>query len=175
MSKEVEATRLLVETYGITSSTQLVDLSKKFKFKLNFVGFTDDLSPEKVKSDLTTRDNRSCSLAYIFNIGDTAGTHWTAAYIKDDVMFYFDSFAVPPEDDLIQILEKSNTINLQSKPETSFLKKIIYNSNFQFQNICENLCGIWYVIFLYHMSHSKLPSLIERFDEFKKMYKNVNA
>ena len=154
----------IVETYGITSSTQLIELAKKLKFKLNFVGFTDDLELQP------TSDG-----AYIFNIGDKAGTHWTAGFIKGDTMFYFDSFAVPPEDDLIHILERNSCV-----------RQIIYNSNFQFQNICENLCGIWCVIFLYHMTHSKLATLtpggrkrdlgtvlIERFDEFKKRYKNL--
>jgi len=150
----------LIQKYDVTSSTQLIDLSKKFKFKLNFVGFTDDLTARELRSSNLEQVNGK---SYIFNICDTAGTHWTPGYVKDNVMFYFDSFAVPPEDDLIHILEKNSTI-----------KTIIYNSNFQFQNIDEELCGIWCVIFLYHMNYSKLPTLIERFDEFKKRYKNLN-
>lgn len=145
--------KIFIKNYGLTSDSQLAYLANKMNFNLNFIGLTNDLN--KLKSI----PNGS----YIVNIGDDDGTHWTCFYIENDTCFYFDSFSVAPEDDLINILSKKSKIT-----------KLIYNSDFQFQDITEDLCGIWCLVFLHYMNNSKKKNLIDRFYEFSKNYKDLD-
>lgn len=146
--------KAFINKFGITSNEQLSDLAKKLNIKLNFVGLTDNLK------NITNG-------SYIINMGDketntSNGSHWTSLYVEEPNCLYMDSYAVLPEDTLMEILEKNKNI-----------KKIIYNDYFQFQDISEQLCGVWCLIFLYHMNRNKHLSLIERFKNFTKEYKNL--
>ena len=139
-----------INNYGITSSDQLITLAKKFKIDLKFIGLTNNLQNIKITNG-----------SYIINIGDQIGTHWTACFIEGNNCFYYDSFSAAPEDDLLDILNSNSKVT-----------KLIYNSDFQMQQIDEQLCGIYSLIFLYHMTHSKKKLLIDRFKDFTKNYKN---
>jgi len=140
-----------IDNYGITSDNQLLDLSKKLDIKINYIGFIENLKSVKPNG------------GYIINLGDTNGTHWTAFYKENDKIFYFDSFASPFEDKLIKLSEKSG------------VKNIIYNDYFQVQDINDDYCGIWVLLFLYYMTHSKKKELIDRFKEFIKNYKDIDG
>jgi hypothetical protein len=163
-----------VTKYGITSSNQLIDLAKELKINLKFIGLTNQLQSinDAGASSRSTRGvhpgaprglNPINSGSYIINIGNESGTHWTCGFIKDKEMFYFDSYAVGPEDDLIDILNTNSKVT-----------KVFYNNDFQFQGIEEQLCGIYCILFLYHMQNSKKKSLVDRFNEFKSKFKDLD-
>lgn len=144
-----------ISGYGITSSQQLIDLAKKLNINLKYVGITNNLINVKPITNGS----------YIINMGDPGsfGTHWCSITIQGNEAFYFDSYSVSPEDDLIDILNSNSKVN-----------KVIYNNDFQFQGINEQLCGVWAIMFLYHMQNSKKKTLIEKFNEFKSKYKDLD-
>ncbi len=150
-STPIKLIERVINDYGISSDKQLIDLAKQLKIKLNYVGFIENL--QEIKKDG----------GYIFNLGDTKrfGTHWTALYKEKDKAFYFDSFAAPPEDKITNL-------------ETN-IKDLIYNDYAQVQGIEETLCGIWAILFLYHMQNSKEKKLIDKFKEFIKKYKDLDG
>ena len=139
-----------IENFGLTSDSQLKEICKKLKINLKFIGFSKDFK---------YLGNGS----YILNLSKEFGSHWTCLFIEnDDFCFYFDSFAVPPEDILINKLKGK-------------IKNLIYNDNFQLQNIDQELCGIWCIVFLYHMTFSKKKELIDRFKEMTKNYRDLDG
>jgi hypothetical protein len=144
-----------ISGYGITSSQQLIDLAKKLNINLKYIGITNNLINVKPITNGS----------YIINIGDPGsfGTHWSSTTIQGNEAFYFDSYAVAPEDDLIDILNSNSKVD-----------KVIYNNDFQFQGVSEQLCGVWAIMFLYHMQNSKKKTLIEKFNEFKSKYKDLD-
>lgn len=143
----------LINTYGISSDTQLIDLANKIKIPLNYVGFAENM-PNKLNNG-----------GYIINLGDLdkSGTHWTCLYIENENAFYFDSFAGAPEDIIIKKLKKNK------------VKNLIYNDYFQMQDIEETLCGIWCILFLYYMTFSKKTHLMDRFKEFTKNFIDLDG
>lgn len=139
-----------IEGYGLTSDSQLKEIAKKLKINLKYIGFAEDFK---------YLGNGS----YIINLGNNSigGTHWCALFIEGDTGFYFDSYYAPPEDILINKL-------------IGHIKNLIYNDYFQFQGINEQLCGIYCIVFLYHMTHSKKKNLIDRFKELCKSYVDLD-
>jgi transposase len=144
-----------ISGYGITSSQQLIDLAKELNINLKYVGITNNLINVKPITNGS----------YIINIGDpgSGGTHWTSLFVQGNEAFYFDSYAVAPEDDLIDILNTNSKVN-----------KVTYNNNYQTQGVDESLCGIWSIMLLYHMQNSKKKDLKDRFNEFAKDYKDLD-
>lgn len=140
-----------IEKFGLTTDFQLKDIAKKLKINLKSVGFAENF---KYLGDG----------AYIINLGDNniGGSHWTCLFIEKDDCFYFDSFCAPPEDILINKLK-------------GYCKNLIYNDYFQFQDISEQLCGIYCIVFLYHMTNSKKKDLIDRFKELTKNYTDLDG
>ena len=71
----------------------------------------------------------------IINLDDSAGsgTHWTAAMRGDDFTYYYDSFGLPPSDDIVKKLD------------------IIAYSDNQHQQIISSSCGLFclYVLYLF--------------------------
>jgi hypothetical protein len=141
-----------ISGYGITSSNQLIELAKEFNINLKFIGLTNDLKNKEITNG-----------SYIINIGDDMGTHWASLYLQNNEAFYFDSYAAAPENDLIDILNSNSKVT-----------KVIYNNEYQLQGINEQLCGIWCIMFLYHMQNSKKKSLVDKFNEFAKDYKDLD-
>lgn len=135
--------KLFNEEYGVTSDYQLQELAYKAKIPLVEINFAEDIKIDR-------------NGAYIINLGDRqiSGTHWTGLWIEGNSAFYFDSFAGPPEDILIKKIKDYG------------IKFLIFNSEYEFQRIEENLCGVWVLMFLYFMNLRK--GSIE--DRFKKMY-----
>lgn len=143
--------KFTISKYGITSDTQLLELSKKLKIKINYIGFIEDLN------------DISANGSYIINLGSESGSHWTCFYKENNDIFYFDSYAVGFEDKLLKLAKKFN------------IKNLIYNDYFQLQGIDEELCGIWCLQFLYYMTHSKKKELIDRFNEFITNYEDLDG
>lgn len=145
--------KLTIDNYGITSDKQLYKLADKLNIKINYIGFIEDLN------DISKNGG------YIINLAnsDSSGSHWTCFYKENDEIFYYDSFAVGFEDKLLDLAKKSN------------IKNIIFNDYHQMQDISEDLCGIWCLIFLYYMENSKKKKLVDRFFEFTKNYEDING
>lgn len=132
-----------IKDLGITSDTQLIHICKELNIKLNWIGFEEDL-PSEINSG-----------GYILNIGnDKQGTHWVCINVEENKKeaLYFDSFAVPPNDDVIKWLSKNK------------LQKLIWNSIEEFQQLDEQLCGIWCIVALWYMQHKK-GTMISRLSE----------
>lgn len=70
---------------------------------------------------------------YVINLDEKTGpgTHWTTMYYNPKFTFYFDSFGLPPPQELI---EKTDD-------------KIVYNSS-QYQNMKSVLCGYYCIMFI---------------------------
>jgi hypothetical protein len=145
-----------INELGITSDSQLKQIANDLHIDLNWVGYEHHLLDQPLKNG-----------GYILNIGDDTGTHWTALYVLNETsemsvrvhrtpkpksVFYFDSFAVPPNNEIFYWCQKNKVQNLD------------FNNKEQFQAISENLCGIWCIVFLYYMQNGK-GSLKERFNK----------
>ena len=131
-----------IHEFGLTSDSTLRKICKDLNIKLNWIGFEHDLLNQPYLDG-----------GYILNMGDDTGTHWTCLNVRGDSVFYFDSFAVPPNNEIIQWCYQNNVQSLG------------YNDKEQFQQLEEQLCGIWCIVFLYY-SQKKEGSLIERFNQF---------
>lgn len=143
--------KYLIDNYGLTSDDQLRKLAIDIGININYIGFA-----ENIKKPLTGLN--------IINLGDhqIGGTHWTSVYVNGKNSFYYDSFAAPPEDILLKYLPKN----------------VIYNDYFQSQDINEELCGIWALVFLKNMStlkkNASLNEIFNKFKEFTLNFKDLN-
>jgi hypothetical protein len=143
----------LIKEFGISSDIQLKQLADELGLNLIYVGFAENL-PADAKNG-----------CYIINLGDfdRGGTHWTCLYIEKPNGFYYDSYAGAPEDKVIQWLEQNG------------IKNLIWNDYFQMQKLEETLCGIYCIIFLYHMTYNKKKSLMDRFKDFTKNFTDLDG
>lgn len=129
---------------GITSDAQLSKICKDLGIDLKFIGFEEDL--KKINNG-----------SYILNIGNNRqGTHWVCCFCDKKELFYFDSFAVGPNDELIKLAKLHKL-------------KLAWNNEEQFQMLDEKLCGVWCVYFLYHMTKGT-GSLADRFKSFCDLF-----
>lgn len=134
---------------GTTSNSDLIFACQKLGIKLvdNKVFMNGEISI----------DNKLEDGNYIINLdqpGDP-GTHWVAMIKKQNYIYYFDSFAVAPFFDILNIVEKNRM-------------KIIFNSK-QLQSLEYDSCGFWVLLFLYNMhknpSKQKYEKFVQPFDE----------
>lgn len=131
-----------IHTFDITSDQTLIMIANDLHIDLNWIGFENDLIDQAYGNG-----------AYILNIGDDTGTHWVCLNVQNDVVFYFDSFAVPMNDVVLEWCSKNN------------VDTIHYNNKKQFQLMNQSLCGIWCIVFLYDMQ-KKNGSIADRFQSF---------
>ena len=73
---------------------------------------------------------------YVINLDDKTGpgTHWVAMYYNPKFTFYFDSFGMPPPQELINKTDD----------------RLVYNSS-QYQNLKSVLCGYFCMLFIIEM------------------------
>ena len=95
------------------------------------------------------RDSRILSDRGFVNLdnGSQGGSHWTCFIVKDNKLFYFDSFGGAPDKFLL---------NLLPKPITYHIYKI--------QDINSKLCGSYCLYFFYLIERMKY------YDAILKMY-----
>jgi len=117
---------------GVTTNENLQDIAVKLK-----IGIVNIIPKEYINN----KDGQ-----YIINMDKKtgSGTHWVAYIKKKDIIYYFDSFGIPP---LIEILKLNHT-------------KIYYNE-YNIQDIKDNSCGYYCLYFLYWMKKYK--------NDYKKM------
>ena len=80
-----------------------------------------------------------------------SGSHWVATYVKDNVINYFDSFGMPP---FQEILDHAKALNLT-----------LMHQDQQIQNLYTTTCGFFCLYFLNEM-HKNVDyfDLLQLFD-----------
>ena len=132
------------KNYNTTTDKQLFKIANDLNFKINWIGFAEDIKNEVCQNGI-----------YIINLGDKniGGTHWTMLCIDNKHAFYFDSFAMPPEDEIVNFLM------------THQIPSLNFNNKNQIQQIDKELCGIYCICCAYYLVKKK-GSLLKRFNEF---------
>ena len=90
---------------------------------------------------------------FIYNLEPSymPGSHWVATYVKDKVINYFDSFGLPPFQEIVNHARKKNLTLL--------------HQNNQIQNLLTTTCGYFCLYFLNEMNKGKSYfDLLEVFD-----------
>ena len=70
-----------------------------------------------------------------------SGSHWVATYVKDRVINYFDSFGMPPFQEIVHHAKERNLTLL--------------HQNQQIQNFYTSTCGYFCLYFLNEMNKGK--------------------
>ena len=80
---------------------------------------------------------------FIYNLEPAymSGSHWVATYVQDKVINYFDSFGLPPFQEIVNHAEKKNLTLL--------------HQNNQIQNLLTTKCGYFCLYFLNEMNKGK--------------------
>ena len=96
-------------------------------------------------------DHRQALFIYNLEPSYMSGSHWVATYVKDKVINYFDSFGLPPFQEMVNHARKKNLTLL--------------HQNNQIQNLLTTTCGYFCLYFLNEMNKGKSYfDLLEVFD-----------
>ena len=76
----------------------------------------------------------------IINLDDEigVGTHWVASFVSDKIIYYFDSFSLPPP---IEFVEYAKRLK----------KRCDYNGGYPIQDIYSVRCGYYCLYFLHNI------------------------
>ena len=76
---------------------------------------------------------------FIYNLEPSYmnGSHWVSTWVKNNVINYFDSFGLPPFEELVDHAKRKNLTLL--------------HQNQQLQNLYSTVCGYYCLYFLYEM------------------------
>ena len=94
--------------------------------------------------DVLSRDENTphnhMQALFIYNLEPSYmnGSHWVATYVKNGIVNYFDSFGMPPFQELVDHVKKK--------------KLILLHQNNQIQNINTTTCGYFCLYFLNEMN-----------------------
>ena len=111
------------------SNFDLLDWCKYLKIPINNV----------LSRDQTVPHNHKLAL-FIYNTGPfyTKGFHWVSSYVKNNVINYFDSFGMPPLQEIVNHAKRENLTLLHQDQ--------------QIQNINSTVCGYYCLYFLNEMN-----------------------
>ena len=114
------------------SNFDLLDWCKYLNIPIKTVLSRDQNVPHNHKQTL-----------FIYNLEPSymGGSHWVATYVKDNVINYFDSFGLPPFEELVNHAKRKNLTLL--------------HQNQQIQNLYSNTCGYYCLYFLNEMHKGK--------------------
>ena len=114
------------------SNHDLIKWCKYLNIPINDVLSRDENVPHNHKQAL-----------FIYNLEPAymSGSHWVATYVKDNVINYFDSFGMPPFQEMVNNAKKKNLTLL--------------HQNNQIQNIQTTTCGYFCLYFLNEMNKGK--------------------
>ena len=89
----------------------------------------------------------------IINLDDGVGkgTHWVASFIKSKVIYYFDSFSLPPPIEFVEYVRKLGL-------------KYQYNCGYPIQNIYSVRCGYYCLYFLDNIWRKSFYDCLKVFD-----------
>ena len=130
------------------SNFDLLDWCRYLKIPINNV----------LSRDQTVPHNHKLAL-FIYNLEPAymKGSHWTSTYVKNNVINYFDSFGLPPFQELVDHAKRKNLTLL--------------HQNQQLQNLYSSVCGYFCLYFLNEMNKGKdYFDLLQVFS--KDTYKN---
>ena len=129
------------------SNYDLIDWCKYLNIPINNVLSRDENVPHNHRQAL-----------FIYNLEPSymSGSHWVATYVKDKVINYFDSFGLPPFQEMVNHAKKKNLTLL--------------HQNNQIQNLLTTTCGYFCLYFLNEMNKGKSYfDLLEVFDIYDTM------
>ena len=111
------------------SNFDLLDWCRYLKIPINNVLSRDQTVPHDHKQTL-----------FIYNLEPAYmnGSHWVSTYAKDNVINYFDSFGLPPFEEMVNHAKKKNVTLL--------------HQNQQLQNLYSSVCGYFCLYFLNEMN-----------------------
>ena len=111
------------------SNHDLIKWCKYLNIPINDVLSRDENVPHNHKQAL-----------FIYNLEPAymSGSHWVATYVKDNVINYFDSFGMPPFQEIVNHAKKKNLTLL--------------HQNNQIQNLNTTTCGYFCLYFLNEMN-----------------------
>ena len=114
------------------SNYDLIDWCKYLNIPINDVLSRDETVPHNHQQAL-----------FIYNLEPSymSGSHWVAAYVHDKVINYYDSFGLPPFQEIINHARKKNLTLL--------------HQNNQIQNLMTTTCGYFCLYFLNEMNKGK--------------------
>ena len=101
------------------TNTELENYVKKFKMR----NFRRCFMRDQLKN--VKPMNKECGILNL-NLSAEPGSHWVCWYKNNKEKYYFNSFGLPPPDELID-----------------YLKRPILYSTFQLQGIMDENCGKW--------------------------------
>ena len=119
------------------SNFDLLDWSKYLKIPLKHVLSRDERVPHNLKLGL-----------FIYNLesANMSGSHWVATYVRDNVINYFDSFGMPPFQEMVNHAKRKNLTLL--------------HQNQLIQNLYTTICGyfcLYCKVLDIHKAIEKLP------------------
>ena len=114
------------------SNYDLLKLCKYLNIPINNVLSREESSPHNHKQAL-----------FIYNLEPSymSGSHWVATYVKNGIINYFDSFGMPPFQEIVDHAKRKNMTLL--------------HQNNQIQNINTTTCGYFCLYFLNEMSKGR--------------------
>ena len=114
------------------SNYDLIDWCKYLNIPINDVLSRDETVPHNHKQAL-----------FIYNLEPAymSGSHWVATFVKDNIINYFDSFGLPPFQEIINHAKNKNLT-------------LIHQNN-QIQNLMTTTCGYFCLYFLNEMNKGK--------------------
>ena len=124
------------------SNYDLIKWCKYLNVPINNVLSRDESLPHNHKHAL-----------FVYNLEPSylQGSHWVATYVKDNTINYFDSFGLPPFQEIVNHTKKKNFTLL--------------HQNNQIQNINTTTCGYFCLYFLNEMNNGKSYfNLLQVFD-----------
>lgn len=127
---------------GSNSDSDLRKLARNVRVRLTGIGSIYDLHPIQ---------NTSKYIFLIHPKGTMAG-HWVAAVVHKKIAFYFDSFGIPPPEQIVRALGH---------------RQILYNST-QIQALNQNHCGQFCVMFLKEVRSPKT------FSDYLNQFHHIN-
>ena len=131
-----------------TSNFDLINWCEYLNIPINSVLSRDETIPHGHKQSL-----------FIYNLEPSymSGSHWVATYVKDKVINYFDSFGMPPFQEIVNHAKKKNLTLL--------------HQNNQIQSINSTTCGYFCLFFLNEMNKGNSYSdLIDVFNINNPLY-----
>ena len=114
------------------SNFDLLDWCKYLNIPINNVLSREESSPHNHKQAL-----------FIYNLEPSymSGSHWVATYVKNGVINYFDSFGMPPFQEIVNHAKRKNMT-------------LLHQSD-QIQNLMTTTCGYFCLYFLNEMSKGR--------------------
>ena len=114
------------------SNFDLLDWCKYLIIPINNVLSREESSPHNHKQAL-----------FIYNLEPSymSGSHWVATYVKNGIINYFDSFGMPPFQEIVNHAKRKNMT--------------LFHQSDQIQNLMTTTCGYFCLYFLNEMSKGR--------------------